>query len=368
MAMIVNGYEISNVIDSINSNCLYKNEGWFRKHIEKGFFIGHLPVDSDIMKIADIIEDMIKSLNAIHKENWAFFFKNPHSLPEIHILYPIIDITNSENKHHTIRDLVIKLSIGIVNRKLFLNNCIEGMRLTVSKPEFISGYRHSHLHSLHYRNYKLDFNVSRSDFCMGTNEIPEIMTVFNDSQEAGTFELLLLALENMLSWESLEGVPYISIKSISSRVASEQSYYPGSRDAHKVFNCIIDKNFLKASNFDMRLNRIRIIEDDAFQERLLLKVFENCPEIICIRNEIDYSSFMKARMEDNNIICPDIHFKFKNKDIHFKVYDNVKESIEEKLKNINYIIHPTVYTEAIKQVNKYIYEKCVRKYAIENGR
>lgn len=366
--MIVNGCQISNVIDSINSNCLYKRKGWFKRHMEKGFFIEDLYINSDIEKVADTLEGMVKSLNTIYKENWAFFFKDEHLLPELHILFPIIDITNSRGQHHTIRDLVVKLSMETVyGGKIFLSGYIKGIRLTVSKPEFISGYRHSHLHTINYRRYDPDFTMG-SDFCMGTNEIPEIATVFNDNQEIGTFELLLLTLETMVSWESIEGVPYINIGSISSRVASDEPYSWSNTHVQKVFSCIVDKNFLKTCNFDMRENRVRIIEDDAFQEKLLSKVIENCPEVVCMRDKYNFDAFLKAKIENHNPTCPNKYFKFKNENIHFKIYDNRKKPAEEKYENINFIIHPTVYVRAIKQVNKYIYEKCVKEYAIENRR
>ena len=197
------------IIESINRNCLYKREGWFKRYMSKGYFCDEVTNPESFI---NIMEGMVKILDRSYKGNWSFVFHSLDNLPSIHILYPEIEIRNSKNEKHTIRDLVVVIDLSIIGfrRKITINSRIRGFRLTVTKEEFISGYAHSHLRSL-YEKYNAFFDggeISSNYFCTGENEIPELVSVFNDNQDLGTFELFLLTLDTMMSWESLEGRPY----------------------------------------------------------------------------------------------------------------------------------------------------------------
>lgn len=363
--MLVNGYHITEAVDKINKNCLYKNKDWFYRYIvSKGYFAAECQSEDDRINIANTLEGFRDILNSVYKENWAFFFRSLYSLPFIHILYPKIEINNSRGENHTIRDLVVQISLEISeDNKIRIKTNLKGTRLTVSKAEFLSGYQHSHLFSTDYSDYKFDLQNS-GDFCLGRNEVPEVMFVFNDTQDLGTFELLLLTINNMMNWESLEGVPYQYIRNISIRTNSNEKYSVRPSHVDTVSSCI--KTILKDCHFDMMGNKIRIIEDDEFQRKLLKDVILYSPEVVCIR---DGNTFFKTKLYENNLryIRREV-FCFKNEKIGLKIYNNRKNTIEEDENKINYIIHPDVYSNAVQEINNNIYEKCIEYYTRENRR
>ena len=348
--LTINGENVSETANIINRNSLYKNKGWFIRYAEKGWFGGSLIV-------AQILEDMREVLDAMYGENWQFFFISKLTLPKINILYPKIEISNSRGKSHTIRDLMISLDIVPDRDKVLFESRVRGLRLTVNKAEYISGYAHSHLYSKSYPSFNLRWN-SDTYFCLGHNEIPELMSVFNDNQEIGTFELLLLTLNTMMSWESLEGTPYFHIGDISTRVRGYEEYYWNGDHAIRIADYLKDKTILQQLEYDMDLNKIKIIEDDFLRELVLKTVSTVFPEYLCIRSDSNVNRYYRPTIMENSIVPRNTSFNFKGKNIPFKIYNN-RRIIEENENSSTSQVHPIVYNMTIENLNNYIYEKCI---------
>lgn len=356
----VNGVTISQLANIINRNCLYKRKGWFLKYVEKRWF------GIDNLEIAKRFEELRDILDEIHGENWDFFFIDKHSLPKINILYPKLEMTNSVGHEHTIRDIIISLDLYVNSDKLCFRTSIKGHRLTVSKKEYLSSYQHSHLYPTNYVDYKYDL-FGPYHFCLGNNEIPEIIATYNDNQEAGTFELLLLTLETMLAWESLEGTPYIKINSLSLKVSGSERYYWNESHGKTIFEHLLDSNYLSAFSYDMDINRIKVLENDFFEESLLSIVINELPIYLCIRVGNNEHNYNKVINNNGFISHVPIYYVFKGQKIPFKIYDNRKTKINKETMS-KAIIHPRVYDVVVKNLNRYLYEKCIVKYARENRR
>ena len=353
------------IIESINRNCLYKREGWFKRYMSKGYFCDFVTDPERINSYIDIMEGMVKILDRSYKGNWSFVFHRLDNLPSIHILYPEIEIRNSENEKHTIRDLVvvIDLSIGLRGR-ILIDNRIRGFRLTVTKEEFISGYAHSHLHSLHEK-YNAFFNggeISSNYFCTGENEIPELVSVFNDNQDLGTFELFLLTLDTMMSWESIEGRPYIYLRDISSYSTNRKRLYVESyEDANNIFNMVLRSGLLKRLKYDTLGNRIRVVENDYFIKELYKIVFKENPLLFCKREGED---FYKVYLDEQFLKPIKYSYVFKNTVKPFKIYNNRPLQINLVNENVSseFMLFPSTYKKVINKINRYLYEKCVGYY------
>lgn len=357
--IIINEAIISKAASIINRNCLYKNKGWFLRYASKGWFYGN-------PNIASILEDIRYTLDEIHGENWEFFFIDKYTLPKINIIYPKLKITNSRGNEHTIRDIVITLTLKQYEGNLTIDTNIKGHRLTVSKEEYISGYQHSHLYPQVYDNYKFSINNNHS-FCLGNNEIPEIIATFNDNQEIGTFELLILTLETMLVWESLEGTPYYYMREISSRASGNERYIWNERHGNTIFEYLKDSNLLSIFSYDMDINKIRILENDLFEDVLLKLVIDELPVHLCMNIEGSTNEYRKVINNNNFISYNPIYFIFKGQKIPFKIYNNRKTNLSEETMS-KARLHPREYDVVVENLNNYLYEKCIVKYARENRR
>lgn len=133
---------------------------------------------------------------------------------DIVIKFPEVDITNSKNDHHKIKDLYVKIGVSANRRSIaknlasggYLGNVdLSGWRQTMSLREYESSYGHSHLPS----------SYSEETFCLGSSQlrmiIEELRLVFTEEM----WMLFLLSLKNYVSWESIEGGPHRRISNIS---------------------------------------------------------------------------------------------------------------------------------------------------------
>ena len=145
-------------------------------------------------------------LEVVYPDNWDI---QPSF---ILIKFPFIEIKNSLHQSHLIKDLFVQIYYFESNDgdDIYLGS-LYGNRMTVSKAEFSSCYKHSHLSTC--ANPTI-FTI----FCTGS-------TTFSQThikcQSAGTlnkelFHFFLIQLNEYLKWESLEGGPHIKMSNISS--------------------------------------------------------------------------------------------------------------------------------------------------------
>lgn len=166
----------------------------------------------------DTLRLIVKSLDELHPNNWDFEYAvhaNYIDLRSIYILFDVINITNSNDDHHIIRDLLMRLSILSDNpeKQGFGLYNISGTRLTMTKEEITSNYLHSHLSSVNIDNSDRR-NFTFQSFCTGSGEINSYMDRFNTRKNQTTITDLLLQLYTLVNWESLEGTPYMNMRDI----------------------------------------------------------------------------------------------------------------------------------------------------------
>jgi hypothetical protein len=120
------------------------------------------------------------------------------------LVYPVVPITNSLGHKHTLHNMLVKLDIsddGGIYR-------VQGGRATLCKEEIRTGFRHSHIHS------QTGGALYWDDFCLGAGTMRNMIDKMKKPNSAFEFSLFLDQLKAYLEWESLEGTPYISIRTL----------------------------------------------------------------------------------------------------------------------------------------------------------
>lgn len=190
-------------------------------------------------------DKIIPVLNVYHPENWDCQLntrilhndldetETSQSYLELNffILFPKVEIKNSFQMSHNIKDLVVrfKFIIGCIQREpsgdySFLQpyycfyNGLQGTRLSVYDVEYLENYLHSHLPSLD-TDYLFDrdcinWTSAFQKFCLGSSNVGENLAVCYDRSSSNPelstekFEYFLNCLQTYVSYESLEGRPY----------------------------------------------------------------------------------------------------------------------------------------------------------------
>lgn len=195
-----------------------------------------------------------------------------------HILFDEITISNSHKKTHCIKDLVVKIPFSYDKHKdaIKVSQAILGTRLTNSYSEIKSNYKHSHLPS---NGVEQRFN----DFCLGATDVNIINTDLKLNFSESKYLLFLNMLTAYVSWESLEGGPYIKLEGVSAR--GNRFYMTGNmQDAltQIIKTKVIDFNL----SFDP-LNKIFKVLRDTKLEGEIVKQLEGTgikPECYCFRD------------------------------------------------------------------------------------
>ena len=179
---------------------------------------GFIPVGSE-----ENLHEMIKIFEQKFQGNQdlAFEVKEEEDCfklyPYFKVLYPEIEITNTNKEKHTIKNLVVVFSlIWDSYFKKWKINDMTGLRLTLSYLELNKLYSHSHLaSSILTSNFK---SMTSSKFCLGAStlgmSIAEYNTESNKEQSNLVLEGILYTLDTYVTWESLEGVPYNYIRNL----------------------------------------------------------------------------------------------------------------------------------------------------------
>jgi hypothetical protein len=127
--------------------------------------------------------------------------------------FPEVEITNSRDEHHLIRDLFVRLiATEISPKSTFKCNIIgiTGARTTYTKREVASGYSHSHLHS------GIHFPGGTDYFCIGSGDLSAMIQRVRMSMDKDSWYLLFLTIQKFVAWESIEGGPYFGMQYIDS--------------------------------------------------------------------------------------------------------------------------------------------------------
>jgi len=191
-------------------------------------YYGEENVDIDTSAIRQFIEDRMNILcdaDEVKESNIRPIKESVASMKfSITIHWPKITINNERGNHVDIYDLFCMVRIQL-NGKL---SDIRFTRSTFQIGQLCTGYIHSHLHRMFgipdlisRRRYDEIVNHAKTwnNFCFGNGPIrytiSSLMTFDKDKDTAESYMLLCRELDICVRIESLAGVPYIKMSSIS---------------------------------------------------------------------------------------------------------------------------------------------------------
>lgn len=186
-------------------------------------------VHNTVLTACPHFELFVAELDSYYGNNYDLILKTQdapfrHACEDRHtalvlIIYmPEVTLTNSNDLSHTITDFFVQIRFS---SGLFVISNL-GDRASASEGEINKGYRHSHLSGgLSARN-------NFTNFCMGDGVIADIMKTFRLSSHVVETPLdfkmrcsaYLMAINNYVAYESLEGGPYNRFSNINTQSLS----------------------------------------------------------------------------------------------------------------------------------------------------
>ena len=139
-------------------------------------------------------------LQEISEDDWEEGSDSSYIL----IWFPEVEITNSREEKHTIRDLYVRLRI---NGEAHLG-AFEMTVATFTNAQWMSGYAHSHLSGI----------TGFATPCLGSGPITSTITILRSEDfDETSWEIMCSQIEDFVKWESVEGGPYRYIRDISNK-------------------------------------------------------------------------------------------------------------------------------------------------------
>ena len=242
---------------------------------------GFMPVGSE-----ENLHEMIKIFEQKFQENQDLAFEVKEEAdcfklyPYFKVLYPEIEITNTNKEKHTIKNLVVVFSLKWdPSFKKWRIYEMTGLRLTLSYLELGKLYSHSHLESSSLTsNFK---SMTSSKFCLGSSTLGMSIAEYNtesDKEKSNlVLEGILYTLDTYVTWESLEGVPHNYIRNLLPFGGTPVS--DSSLDSHSLR--IV--NFLKENKIPLALD-YGVMNDSIF-----------------IKNSLENAEFFKGILQNSSI-------------------------------------------------------------------
>ena len=276
---------IENFIDAFGPDYNYVIKAIENNNHKKLHFLkylssqGFMPVGSE-----ENLHEMIKIFEQKFQGNQDLAFEvkeNGFKLcPYFKVLYPEIEITNTNKEKHTIKNLVVVFSLKWDSYfKKWKIDDMRGLRLTLSYLELNKLYSHSHLASSNLTsNFK---SMTSTKFCLGSSTLGMSIAEYNtesDKEKSNlVLEGILYTLDTYVTWESLEGVPHNYIRNLLPLGGTAVN--DDSLDSHSIRVV----NFLKENRIPLALD-YGVMNDSIF-----------------IKNSLENAEFFKGILQSSSI-------------------------------------------------------------------
>lgn len=159
--------------------------------------------------VENVITFFKKSLSRVFSEDSfdvaVSVYRSNHI--NVTIYYPELEITNSLDTSHKIRELYVIFIFDFSGISLQLVN-IELFRSAFTPSEVYSNYIHSH-----YNGYISERQLGKS-ICWGNTPIKMYLSKIKHIFNPKDLVFLITQVHNYLKWESIEGVPYKKINEL----------------------------------------------------------------------------------------------------------------------------------------------------------
>jgi hypothetical protein len=293
--------------------------------------------------------------------------------PYFKVFYPEFTITNSHGDSHKIKDLVIvhRIAYNSNNEGHIYTKRPFGGRFSLTKLEIASSYQQSHLPGISDWN-KRPFDTTR--FCVGGDtDVSRMIAEFEVEMDWDRYELYLFCIDSMITWESLEGVPYRKIKDIKNALNNKVNSVTASDVSTLVSKILNDKIPLDVDFYiEKRRYRIRPNERaNEFVKNLVLQnfTFDQYKNILVSRVPNTFSEFLQGRAEQQpkrsfEFTFPREYTIFRGKKVFAKlIKEDTRNEAIVSLENL--IIYPKFLKHVLSQLESRIYSKAVIQSGIK---
>ncbi len=332
--------------------------GLSRDMVEKG--------KADFFLLLDIFEEKYKE-----QADLGFYRESGLLYPCFKVIYPEFVITNSKGRRHTIKDLIVLHSFN------FSNGCIhpsqlEGGRLSKTNLEILSGYQQSHLGSFSIWPTE---PLYISKFCVGSaTDVSLMLAEFEVEMDFDRYELFLFCVDSMITWESLEGVPYIKMETIanagSKRITNSTRYLEDT-----IVTKILERKLPLKLDFYVDEGRYKIypnLKANDFIKEVVSNTltFADLKKVLVTRTPNTFDNFLELKAEgavqirSTKITSTDHYTLFRGKKVYPKV---IKEDRRQQSATSvdDTVVYPKFLENVLRKLEKRIYEQTVTKSTVE---
>ena len=336
------------------------SQGIEQSHIDK--------IKQDFFRILDLFEEKYKGQADLgfHFDKTLNFY-----MPYFKVFYPEFTISNSQNRTHEIKDLFVFHSFRYSHGSVHPYK-LEGGRFSKTDLETTCGYQQSHLGS--YKDWKSS-PFYCSNFCIGSDtDVSLMLAEFEVEMDFDRYELFLFCVDSMITWESLEGVPYMKMENIknanSNRVMSSQE-----RDENKLIDYIIKEKIPLNVDFYVADNVYRMhpnLRASDFIKQIVLRLFtfDAAKSILVTKTPNTFDTYLQMKAEGavakklNKLVATEDYTIFRGRKIFAKIVKEDKRN-ETPVSIDDYIVYPKFLENVLRKLESRIYEKAVVKSATE---
>lgn len=255
------------------------------------------------------------------------------------IHFPEVTIKNSRGQSLDIKDLFIRMEFD-ANGRVFDN--LYGTRSTYTIEEFECNYTHSHLPRKQLKKFqsstggRMDYRLGYEEFCLGTGEIHDFISIYNCDKTPESFESILYMLNTVASWESIEGTPHIYLANILAKKDGIPNI--SLSGCHDVFKLLL-RNVKKEDDCDIdwvyKNGAYEIVDNEKFEDFLRLsypgyKYKEIAESYVGFKDETD-TFYVPTDVKPEAVkVLPTDFVPFMGNKIILKIEGNIKFSGERK--------------------------------------
>jgi hypothetical protein len=323
---------------------------------------------NEFYKLLDLFDAKYKNLYDL-----GFTYDGSSFYPYFKVLYPKFTITNTNGDLHTIKDLVIvhEIAYNTNNGGHIYTKHPMGGRLSKTKLESAAAYQQSHLPG-HGDWRHQPFHVTT--FCVGGDtDVSRMIAEFEVEMDWDRYELYLFCVDSMITWESLEGVPYRKMRDIKNALnnkvtSANQSY------VNTLVNRVLSDEITLDVDFyiEKGLYRIRPNERaNEFVKNLVLQcfTFDKYKTILVSRVPNTFTEFLQMKAEQQteqefHITVPREYTLFRGKKVFGKlIKEDTRNEPVVPLENL--IVYPNFLKDVLNQLESRIYSKAVIKSGVK---
>lgn len=292
----------------------------------------------------------------------SFYIPSRLVISNVYIIihFPEAIISNSRKESVEMKDFFTRTNL-YPNGSISTTLC--GTRSTFSIPEISSGYVHSHLHSIRWDKEepsKLN-KIEYQQFCLGEGELIAFAQLYNGDRSSGSLESYLHMLNTVVSWESVEGGPFLLMQD---SVLKHMGVPNVNNDYHKEVLYKIRTRLVKEDcNIDwvFRDGKYYIVDNEKFED-FLLTAYKNVtlPTQISVYKDEAGQYFTPTSLSVIHFKTQNYYFvPFRGQKFNLKIEGEVKY-IGERKKYIN----PKIKQYVKSKLESACYKAEIKKHSI----